>query len=393
MEQSIDSKLVVLARAGNKHAFEQLIERYFQMVKRIAVGMVANEDIARELMQEAFLHAYLSLDHLRDDSRFKSWLYGITLNVCRSYIREQKTTVLSLESMMGGMRCNPSAVLAMIEDPQTLVERRELQRFVFDAVHSLSPGDREATLLFYYEELSLQEIATVLGISVVAVKGRLHRARKQLRELLAALYPMKQVITPIKEEQRRTPMIKMHIHSVRINADIDQRIVILQEEKGPRILSIWIAQPEAYALAAGLAHTSMPRPMTAQLMANLLKVTETQLEEVRIESMKDEIFYAVVKVRNGDKVQEVDARPSDALTLAVLMNAPIYTTEGVMERAGITLPEGKTIKTDKQDYQGAIFKMLESQSKFILTLQESSEEAHALNRRRMIAFLTGEEFA
>ena len=81
MKQSTDSELVALAREGNKDAFGQLIERYTSMVKRIMMGKIAQKEIAQELVQETFLHAYLSLNHLRDDSRFKSWLYGIALNV------------------------------------------------------------------------------------------------------------------------------------------------------------------------------------------------------------------------------------------------------------------------------------------------------------------------
>jgi len=71
MTNKADSELVALALAGDKDAFGQLIERYQHMVRRIALGMVAQEEIARELAQEALLQAYLSLDHLRDISRFK----------------------------------------------------------------------------------------------------------------------------------------------------------------------------------------------------------------------------------------------------------------------------------------------------------------------------------
>jgi RNA polymerase sigma factor (sigma-70 family) len=77
LENLTDAALVGLAQAGNRHAFGQLIERYAQMVRHIAGSMVANEESARELVQEALLQAYLSLDHLRDAVRFKSWLYGI----------------------------------------------------------------------------------------------------------------------------------------------------------------------------------------------------------------------------------------------------------------------------------------------------------------------------
>src|SRR5437870_4092084 len=137
-----DAELVALARSGDKSAFGQLIERYQQMVKRIALRMIADEDIARELAQEAILQAYLSLDHLRDDTRFKSWLYGITLNVCKSYIREQKTDPYSLEALMGGIGCDVINLSLAALDPQEAAEQRELHRLVLNAVQTLSPKDR-----------------------------------------------------------------------------------------------------------------------------------------------------------------------------------------------------------------------------------------------------------
>ncbi len=187
LENLTDAVLVGLAQTGNRHAFGQLIERYSQMVRHIAGSMVANEESARELAQEALLQAYLSLDHLRDAARFKSWLYGITLNVCRNFMRERKIDPYSLDAIMGGMSRDISCLSVEMVDPEEIAEERELHRMVLNAVQSLSPKVRVATLLFYYEQLSLQEIATILGISVVAVKGRLHTSRKQLREQLLPL--------------------------------------------------------------------------------------------------------------------------------------------------------------------------------------------------------------
>ena len=390
MEHRADSELVALAQEGDKRAFGQLIERYTQMVKHIVVGKVVNEEIARELVQETFLHAYLSLSHLRDNSRFKSWLYGIALNVCRSYLREQKAPALSLEDLMGGMHYDASTILDMLVDPQTLVEERELQHFVFDAVQSLSPKDREVTLLFYYEELSLQEIATTLGISVIGTKGRLHRARKQLRELLSALY-----IKPdssYKEKQRKKSMIKMHINSIRINQPTEQRVVILQDEPGRNALVIWVGSTEAFMLAAGLQKTAFPRPMTAQLTVNLLQATGTQVEEVRIEALKDEVYYAIIKIRNGDKVQEIDARPSDALMLAVLMDAQIYATEQIIQQVGISIPEDKAMHTNDDEAQKALNTIIQQQSKAFLSFKEETEKLNELmstEHSKMVEFLKG----
>lgn len=392
MEQSTDNELVALAREGDKQAFGQLIERYSQMVKRIVIGKVSHEEIARELVQETFLHAYLSLSHLRDDSRFKNWLYGIALNVCRGYLREQKATVLSLEDLVGGMYYDTSAVLDMMVDPQTLVEERELQRFVFDVVQSLSPKDRDVTLLFYYEELSLQEIATTLGISVVAVKGRLHRARNQLRELLIACVSTWHVPTVT---QRKKTMIKAYINSTRINTQTQQRVVLLQEETGHRVLFIWIPQTEALLIAMGLTQIVPPRPLTTQLMVNLLKATNTQVVEVRIEALKEEIFYAVIKIRTGDVEQELDARPSDALALAVQSNSPIYISEEVMQRAGLVIPEGKMLRTTAfEDINSGSREAVLEQMKVIFAapppMPPQTEEARELARKQAIEVLTGE---
>ena len=104
MEASTDAELVGLARSGNKDAFGVLVERYMPMACRVATGMVHHPDTAQELAQEAVLQAYLSIDRLREASRFQSWLYGIVLNVCCGYIRQQGADLLSLEVVSGGFR-------------------------------------------------------------------------------------------------------------------------------------------------------------------------------------------------------------------------------------------------------------------------------------------------
>lgn len=150
-----DSELVVLARAGNKEAFGRLIERYQARAMRVAFGMVRNEEIAHELAQEAMLQAYLSLERPREEERFASWLHGIVLNVCRSFLRAQKPEVLSWEAL----EADTCGTLPAAPDPGSIAEQREQQRSVLEAVHTLSPENRDATLLFYYEQLSLQEVA------------------------------------------------------------------------------------------------------------------------------------------------------------------------------------------------------------------------------------------
>lgn len=334
MEEKTDASLIALARCGNKQAFSELIERYQAMAQIITLRLVGNIDIAREMAQEAMLQAYLSLDHLRDDARFKGWFYGIVLNVCRSYLREQKRPLLSLEAMLAGSSLEEDYSFSTLPDPQEALEKLELRQLMQEAVNLLSPKNRAVTFLFYYEQLSLQEIAINLGISVVAVKSRLHQARKELREQLVTAYPEMQRALP--PERKRKAMILVTI--VEVVQQDRSSVLVLQEKAGKRALPVWVGYWEGEAIASSLRNNATPSPLTFHFMANLLKASGSELEEVRIESLKEETLYAVARVRHGNKVQEVEARPGDALALAVYAKSAVYVAEEVMERAGVDLP-------------------------------------------------------
>ncbi len=332
IDQITDVELVDQVRCGNKEAFGQLVERYQQMVGHIARKMVADEWVAHELAQESILQAYLSLDHLRDTSRFKSWLYGITLNICRSYLHDQKMDMLSLETIMGGVRSDIITNSDNMVDPQTIAEAHDLHRLVLDAIDELSSRDKEATLLFYYEQLTIQEIAALSGVSVGAIKGRLHRARKQLQERLSRVY-----IPERRKEQRKMNRRQVTIDAVREHSGTRQCFIVLKNDHDARLI-ICIGKAEALTIAAGLTEISPPRPMTAHLMASLFDVTGIQLKEVRIEAHKDDIFYAVITVADGKGEHDLDARPSDALALAVLMKRPIFVADTLMQRFEQKIP-------------------------------------------------------
>ena len=182
MDERSDTELVARARAGSREAFGELIERHYEMATRVAMRLVRGKECARDLVQEAMLQAYLSLADLREESAFTSWLYGIVLNVCRSYIRDQKVEFCSLEGMAGGRWREEYPLADPAPTPEEAAEARELHQRVLAAVDGLSPRIRRATLLFYFEQLSIPEIAAILNISKAAVKGRLYQARKQLRE-------------------------------------------------------------------------------------------------------------------------------------------------------------------------------------------------------------------
>jgi RNA polymerase sigma factor (sigma-70 family) len=389
-----DDELVAQARAGDRLALGRLHERCEPLVLRACRRMLGNTDLAHDLAQEAMLQAFLSLDRLRADASFRSWLYGIALNVCRSFIRAQAQLPYSLEAMAGGLAFGALPFSVDATSPQAVAEERELQRMVFAAVESLPPSEREATLLFYYEQLSLHEIATALGISRTAAKGRLYKSRLHLRDRLMAFYP--EWADTVVRQERGKAMIKVTVADLvtrenkveGVERPLLMFVVVLFDEAGLRMLPIWVGPAEGQGIAMGVRKHALPRPMTFEFTASILAASGATLEEVRIESLRDETFYAVAKIRNGNTVKEIDARPSDALGLAVRTGCPIYVTPEVMEKAGSAIPanaagpEGRGIDQLIQGFEESMKKTKPWRVRTPEEIEKSHEELVAAVFRR-----------
>ena len=117
------------------------------------------------------------------------------------------------------------------------------------------------------------------------------------------------------------------------------RIVLLREKGGDRVLPIWIGAAEGDALALQLTGRSMPRPLTADLMASLLEASGAVVERVAVSSLRDKTFYGVISLSAGGRSSEIDARPSDALNLAARVGAPIHVDDEIMDSSGIRAGE------------------------------------------------------
>ena len=126
----------------------------------------------------------------------------------------------------------------------------------------------------------------------------------------------------------------------------EKYIVLLQDEARGRILPVWVGPFESTAIAMGLRAYPTDRPMTFDFIVRLLETLGAQLVEVRVELLKDEVFYGIAQVRIGSDLKELDARPSDVLALAVRTGSPIYVAEEVMEQASkdMTTYENETGK-------------------------------------------------
>jgi uncharacterized protein len=147
-------------------------------------------------------------------------------------------------------------------------------------------------------------------------------------------------------------MVEMTVESVRINLQTSQRVVILKATKQERYLFIWIAHAEAYAIAIELQGTSSPRPLTHDLLKNIISELGAKIVSIVISDLIEDIFYARIVLDVDGRHVEIDSRPSDAIALAVRAKTPIFVEESVLERAGVALETtDEQITSNKSDLQ------------------------------------------
>lgn len=142
-------------------------------------------------------------------------------------------------------------------------------------------------------------------------------------------------------------MVELALVGVRVELPSNQPIVLLKESTGDRYLPIWIGAVEATAIAFALQGIQTPRPMTHDLLRDILTETQVQVEKILISELVDQTFYAVITMHLDGKTAEVSSRPSDAIALAVRTNAPIYASEDVLEQAGIELKDDEETEVEK----------------------------------------------
>jgi uncharacterized protein len=142
-------------------------------------------------------------------------------------------------------------------------------------------------------------------------------------------------------------MIELSLVGVRVELPSNQPIVLLKEATGDRYLPIWIGAVEATAIAFALQGIETPRPMTHDLMRDILSEIPIQVERIVISDLVDQTFYASIRMSADGKSMEVSSRPSDAIALAVRLKTPIYAAEEVLEQAGIELRDEEETEVQK----------------------------------------------
>jgi bifunctional DNase/RNase len=243
-----------------------------------------------------------------------------------------------------------------------------LHRLISNAVDALPIEQRDAVRLHYYEGLKLAEVAILVGAPLGTIKARLHYARRQLKKsLLSELvrFPMQ------SDEGGGSTMTEVTVADVVVRAPKNDeakwlaglkdyklgvtRVVLLKELAGERILPIWVGPIEGDIIAFTLENLAFQRPGIFDLTVKLLQAGQVKLQKVAVTALRDNVYYASMWIDATGQTHEIDARPSDAITLALHLNAPIFVKAETWEQAavgGFLLTVGRESELEKLHTKG-----------------------------------------
>ena len=180
-----DEELVARSRGGDLDSFNQLVVRWERPIYALAYRVIGREEEARDVAQETFLRAFRALGGFKGQAKFSSWLYRITLNLCRDWIRRERRTPI-VQAPEGVDIVELAGESEPTESIEALVSRRELGRAVAKAMAALPEDQRTAIILKEYHGLTFQEIADLLDCPLSTVKTRLYQGLSVLRKDLSA---------------------------------------------------------------------------------------------------------------------------------------------------------------------------------------------------------------
>jgi RNA polymerase sigma-70 factor, ECF subfamily len=178
-----DLRLIADCREGRTAAFGELVRRYQDRLYNTVLRLIDHAEDAQDVVQDAFLNAYQSLDSFKGDAQFFTWLYRIAINTAISLKRKQRVAY-SIRSARTGEGSAEPLDTSEFSRPERGLERSEQERRVQGALNRLSPEHRAVLVLKDMEGKKYETMAEILGVPIGTIRSRLHRARLELREIL-----------------------------------------------------------------------------------------------------------------------------------------------------------------------------------------------------------------
>jgi RNA polymerase sigma-70 factor (ECF subfamily) len=188
--QAEDRELAALAAKGREMAFRELLRRYERPVFSLVYRMVRDRNLAEDLAQETFIRAFNAIESYKPKYKFSSWIFKIANNHTIDYLRKRKLETVSIDGSPHARTSEEEAQTRLVVESQTeapdkFVEARELGGQIEEAIGALRPEYRTAVLLRHVEGYTYEEIADIMDLPLGTVKTYLHRARGELKGLLA----------------------------------------------------------------------------------------------------------------------------------------------------------------------------------------------------------------
>ena len=185
LEQATDEELIRAFQNGNQQAYDEIVSRYRGPLNNFIYRIINDPAFTEDILQETFLRLWLNRDSYKEIARFSTWIYTIASNLAKTEIRRRK--VRRWLSFSGGIYERPLEIADDSVDPQRDLERRNIQRRVDEEIRKLPLVFREVVVLRDIQELSYEEISSILEIPLGTVKSRVNRGRQRLQKRLRDL--------------------------------------------------------------------------------------------------------------------------------------------------------------------------------------------------------------
>jgi RNA polymerase sigma factor (sigma-70 family) len=331
-DQPTDADLVSRTLAGDTHAFEALVRRYRGLAFGLAYHQLGRFEDAEDAAQEAMVEAYVKLRHLREPERFVGWLRRIVAGKAAEAARRRREEPVAPEVIEAAQPHGASSPMA-------------LEAQVREALEQLPPAVRLATTLFYVNGFSYQEIAAHLEVPASTVRGRLQRARSFLRAELVDLVAAG--LRSARPGEAFMERVMSKIQSIKVYKQANEQgqeasLLQLVDDQGRR-MNIYVGHSEAFHIDFQLSGKAADRPMTYPLMMAVLDRFGLKVTRADVTELKNNTFFALLTVEGNGHVETFDARPSDAINLALAAGAEIHVDDKVLETAAVSEEPGPAL--------------------------------------------------